>query len=179
MNHVFSLFLPVRGPPRPLPGQCRSAGQLVLLVCYFPHKGHSRNGFGLRPGRGSLGRGAHLWRFMRSHAPLAARAHARIAGGACACAHPWPFMRTRVVSMRIAGCARARASPAVLAHACGARARSSQAFHAHTCGAHHQRRTGMCTRAFALWGGRSSIPFQACQPWVQPKPSLTWSLHGR
>ncbi len=77
----FSLFLPVRRPPRPLPGHCWSAGPPCPLFC---PQGSFQNRFGLQPGRGSLEGGGHLRLFMRSRASPAAHAHARIAGGACA-----------------------------------------------------------------------------------------------
>ncbi len=74
-----------------------SVGQLVLVLHCFAHKGPSRNGFGLRPGRGSLEGDAHFRRFMRSRASPPAHAHTSIAGGACACAHRRGFARSRVV----------------------------------------------------------------------------------
>jgi hypothetical protein len=99
----------------------------------------------------NLERGAHLRRFMRSRASLAAHAQAQIAGGACTRAHRRRFTRTRVV--HITG----------VASACGQRKHASPAAHAHAhrrwfmrtraAHAHAPRRRFMRTRAAPITGG--------------------------
>ncbi len=124
-----SLFLPVRGPPRPLPGQCWSAGPPCPLLC--PQGSFQEQIWPATRKRVLRGRGATPGVYALSC----------ITGGACTrahCAHPHCAHRQR----------RTRASPAAHAHAHHLRFMRTRAAHAHA----HRRRF-MCTRAAPITDG--------------------------
>jgi hypothetical protein len=129
----FSLFIFIRGPPRPLPGQCWSAGPPCPLFC--PHGS-------FQPFQGT---------YLACDQEEGLSREARISGCLCARVHHRRRIHTR--ALRASACAHRRWRTRTLI-AFGSCARSSPEVHVHTPGAHHRRRMRSDdTRAFTLRGG--------------------------